>query len=133
MEIIEKIISLSKKQKNVLAIIQYGSQVTGKTHAFSDYDICLVMPDATKQQKTKLLLNAAALSDNIDIKIFEELPTMLKGEVMKSGQHIYVKDKDRLAEYLWYQRKIYDDFLYQYKLAHVSINERIKKWKQKKG
>lgn len=127
------IVQYAKKEKSILAVLLFGSSATGTTHLFSDTDICLVMPDASKEKRTKVILSLAGKhSDQFDIKIFEELPLMVKGDLIKESKFLYVKDEPELFEYLWKWKKIYDDFQYQYSLAYTPPLERLKKWKQRK-
>ncbi len=120
-----------ENNKEVLAVIAFGSQVEGRTHAFSDVDICLVMPNASEKTRGETLLKlAGTLPEAYDVKIFEDLPLMLKGEVVKNSKPLFVRNENELQEYLWNWKKIYDDYIYQYNLAHTGPLERVKKWKK---
>lgn len=127
------LVDFSKAEQGILAVLLFGSRTKKQEHAFSDYDICLVIPRTTTKERARLLFNLSGrLSETYDLKVFEDLPIMLKGEVIKNNETIYVKDDDELFEYLWHWKKIYDDFQYQYRLAYATPLERLKKWKQKK-
>ncbi|MDP3742590.1 MAG: nucleotidyltransferase domain-containing protein [Candidatus Micrarchaeota archaeon] len=127
----QKAVKLLENNKGVLAVIAFGSQVDGKSHAFSDVDLCLVMPHASEKTRGDTLLNVAGiLPENYDVKIFEDLPLMLKGEVVKNGKTLFTRNENELHEYLWNWKKNYDDYTYQYNLAHTGPLERVKKWKK---
>ncbi len=129
----QRIIEQVKNNKKVLAVLVFGSMVDNKNHPFSDIDICLVMPKANEKTKRQMLLTASgSLPEEYDIKIFEEMPLMLKGEVIKNNKVVFSKSENELHEYLWKWKKIYDDYQHQYKLANIELKERLKKWKKSK-
>lgn len=84
----------------VMGVLIYGSQVKGEKDKRSDIDICVVagkkkpldvLQEIWRQVNTK--------GKNYDVKIFEELPLYLKGEVMENNEVVYAKDKGKLFEY----------------------------------
>lgn len=124
---------LFEANPDILAVVLFGSQSQKTAHAVSDIDLCLVMPAATDKVQHQILLQwAGRLSDSYDVKVFEELPLMVKGEVIKEGTVLFSRDADALFEYFWKWKKIYDDFKYQYALAYTPTQERIRQWKKRK-
>lgn len=130
-ELAQKVTKLVENKPGVLAVLAFGSQIEGRTHAFSDVDICLVMPKASEKSRREILLKmAGTLSEKYDVKLFEDLPLMLRGEVIKNNKALFVRNEDELYDYFWNEKKIYDDYQYQYNLASTPLRERLKKWKK---
>lgn len=133
-ELADRIKKLVGYNQNILAVLAFGSQVEGRAHAFSDVDICLVMPRASEKTRRETLLKiSGTLPEKYDVKVFEDLPLMLKGEVIKNNNALFIRNENELHGYLWNEKKIYDDYQHQYKLAHTPLKERLKKWKKRKG
>ncbi len=105
-ENIPKIAEEIGKIKNVKAVYLFGSYATGKTHALSDIDIC-VIGDLTEKEKY-LAMNA--LSDNLDISIFNELPISIRFRVFRDGKPLIVKDKDFVRKLMLKSLNEYLDF-----------------------
>ncbi len=107
-EDIPKIAEDIGKIKNVKAVYLFGSYATGKTHPLSDIDIC-VIGNLTEKEKYKAM---DALSDNLDISIFNELPISIRFRVFRDGKPLIVKDKDFVDVLKMKTAKEYIDFKY---------------------
>lgn len=99
------------KNKEVLAVLLYGSYASGKQHIKSDIDICIVSPESkTIKNQTKLLryLWRNANANKYDIRIFEEFPLYIKASVIKNYKLI-LGNKKELEEYFYFTNKIWKD------------------------
>lgn len=103
----DKIISQLKKNRQVIAIYQFGSFGTTKYNPkLSDIDICVF----TKSNDKNTILDIASFgSDKLDISIFDQLPIYLKPEVFK-GKPLLVKDKWLVANKFAISFREYQDF-----------------------
>ena len=119
------------EKSNVIAILQYGSSIENTHHKFSDIDICIVAPEISKKEKEKLLHQMNS-KEKHDVKFFEDLPIMLKHEVINKNKPLELNDSDKLIEYFLFWEKIYQDFAPHYKVAKKSLSERLEKWNKKK-
>ncbi len=94
----------------VLGVLLYGSQATGRAHVGSDVDVCVVAGpgrepyDALRGVWTRAHLGKA----EYDVKVFEDLPLYLKGEVLDTGRLVESRDEVALSEYLRPVRKVWD-------------------------
>lgn len=86
----QKLLDLDKKKK-IKFIVLFGSYASGKQGPFSDIDIA-VYYDAPEKERFKFLISAD-LPDNVDLKIFQDLPILIQKEVIL-GKVIYYKDYD---------------------------------------
>ncbi|MFB6115998.1 MAG: nucleotidyltransferase domain-containing protein [Candidatus Nanosalina sp.] len=76
---IEEDFSFLKDDDGVLAVLLYGSQVTGGSHERSDVDICIVAPEAeTHELMRKVLTGVNTEKKNYDVHTFEELPLYIQ-------------------------------------------------------
>jgi len=110
---------LQSLQKDVLAILIYGSMAKGKENKRSDIDICLVAPDSNLKELYKKML--PLVKEKYDIKIFEDMPLFLKIEVIKNHKIVYAKNIYQLYEYFYKFRKIWKDQEHRQKLTKDDI------------
>lgn len=84
-----------EKEKEVYAILLYGSYAKGEQTKRSDIDICVVAPKLKTPKEFARLLGKIWRNidaNKYDVRIFEELPLYIKIEVIKN----YEKDMKRL-------------------------------------
>ena len=96
------------KIKNVKAVYLFGSYTTGKVHALSDIDIC-VIGNLNEKEKSKAM---SALSDNLDITLFNDLPISIRFKMFKEGNPLIVKDKEFVDVLKMKTAREYIDFKY---------------------
>jgi uncharacterized protein len=110
-----KLISMAKKDKDVLAVALFGSSVRGKGR---DVDICLFLHEkASNLKMSKIRLKYLSEFD-YDIQIFQQLPMYIRNRILKEGKILHCSDMDKLysiyfdtiKEYGFY-KKLYDMYL----------------------
>ena len=89
---------------DVMAILLFGSQVTGEMTERSDTDICIVAP-TVEDQKSLLKWIWRSLKVHLDVWLFDELPLYLKIQVIKHHQIIYARNIPELFEYFFLFRR----------------------------
>lgn len=117
-------------KKHVLAVLHYGSSIDGTAHAYSDIDLCIVAPTIATEKKKQIGVYFA--SKNYDVKFFDELPIILKMEVMRCHRVLYISDECRLFEHFLFWQKIYDHFAPYHYRARNTLKSRLKQWKSRK-
>lgn len=90
---IKKIIEKAKNDKDVIAIILFGSYL--KKEKPEDIDVCLIL----KPKKfTKLFMSKKrleylkSLPNNYDIQIFQQLPVFIRIRILKEGKILLNKN-----------------------------------------
>jgi len=92
----EKLTKELKKNKDIVAIYQFGSYGTKKYNPqLSDIDICVFTKSPLT--KNKILNIYSSGTDKLDISIFDSLPIYVKPEVFK-GKPLFIKDKYFIAK-----------------------------------
>lgn len=82
------------KDKDVLAVILFGSYARGETHR--DIDICLVMfPQAASKGFDKRTEYSA---EKLDVQVFQDLPLYIRKRILKDGSILHCKDEDLLYD-----------------------------------
>lgn len=96
---------------DALGVMLWGSHASGTAHDRSDVDVCLVAgPDVAPDAAIRFAsLLAGRLGPDYDVKVFEDLPLYLKGEVLDRGKIISSRDERELWEYLRGFRKVWAD------------------------
>jgi predicted nucleotidyltransferase len=95
-ELVRKIQDLDTS-KRVQFIVLFESQAQQTANALSEIDIAIYYNADKKQRFAFQKLVAGALPTKVDVKIFQDLPTLVKNEVLK-GNILYYQDYEFLIE-----------------------------------
>ena len=102
-ELIEKVrIDFSIFQDRFWGILIFGSRVKNYSTSISDIDVCIVLKESSKLQKSFLYheIYPKIRMDAYDVVIFENCDDYLKSEIAKNHIIVYSKDENVLEEYL---------------------------------
>ena len=102
-ELIEKVrIDFSIFQDRFWGILIFGSRVKNYSTSISDIDVCIVLKESSKLQKSFLYheIYPKIRMDVYDVVIFENCDDYLKSEIAKNHIIVYSKDENVLEEYL---------------------------------
>lgn len=116
-----KAFTFLKKEKHVLAVLLFGSQVTKTTTPRSDIDITIVAPGTTQAERQKLLRTIWQQLSGYDIKIFEDLPLYLKAAIIEKHKIIWTRDAGELGEYFYFWRKLWADQAHRQALSATEL------------
>ncbi|HWH08479.1 MAG TPA: nucleotidyltransferase domain-containing protein [Candidatus Thermoplasmatota archaeon] len=88
-------------QADMEAIFLYGSHATGAAHGASDVDVCVVAgPGRDPALALRAVYAHAALGATPhDVRVFEDMPDWLRGQVLDAGVLVWARDEARLSEY----------------------------------
>lgn len=96
----------------------YGSIALGQEHPFSDLDVAIYVPQMPIRDKMDLEMSLSLEIDNnlrgappSDVRIMNELPLMIVGQIVTDGILIYCRDDSARINYETLIRKVYFDFL----------------------
>jgi len=97
----------------------YGSEAAGQATPLSDVDIALIMTDGDYDPKSRLDLELQLEEEigricgisNVDIRVVNDAPLMVQGEVVTNGILLYSHDEVFRVEYETTTRSKYFDFL----------------------
>ena len=119
-KIIEGIIRNAKKDKDILAVAQFGSSL--KTQNYRDIDICLFLKEKlTNPQMTKKRLDFIAINpDKLDVQIFQQLPMYIRMRILKEAKILFCKNQKLLYEIAYQTIK---DFNSYEKLYEMYLNK----------
>lgn len=91
--IISRLLKLDTKQR-IKFILHFGSSATGKSTPLSDIDLAVYYDD-TKEESFRFRVKANALSDKLDIHIFQDVPLTVQKEMLQ-GTPVFVRDHSLL-------------------------------------
>jgi len=106
---LEKIAEKAKKDKEILAVIVFGSFARGEK--FEDVDVCLVMNknyDSVKAGKMRIELSS--LSDKFDVHIFQQMPLYVRARIFREGKLFFCRDRGALFDVSFETAREYEDF-----------------------
>jgi hypothetical protein len=99
-------------------VILYGSSLNSYRLDDSDIDLCLYI-DEEKEALSSIRLELLKMfNENLDIQIFQLLPSYVQIEVLK-GKVLYVKEEDRLYEIANETIEEYEEF-YPFYLEYIN-------------
>jgi hypothetical protein len=106
-----KLVEDVKNDRDVLAVILFGSEARGEARAGSDVDVCLVLEDKrldTLGQSQKRIAYLA--SYDFDIQIFQQIPLHLRVRVLREGKVLFCRDEDKLYAMAFRTAQHFEDF-----------------------
>ena len=102
----EQLAQIFSGTEGIIATYFFGSQVSGKTDAFSDYDFAVLLPEDWSKDKRwtlvgELLDKAFAVvgQDNADVVDVSNQPLWFQQVVVQTGKVIYETDGNARSEY----------------------------------
>jgi predicted nucleotidyltransferase len=105
------LIARAEDDRDVLAVILFGSQARGEAGPGSDVDVCVVLeagaPSAIEASHKRLDYLAGR---DLDVKIFQQVPLYIRSRVLKEGRVLFVRDEDRLYELAFRTARAFEDF-----------------------
>ncbi len=99
-------------------VILYGSSLNSYHLDDSDIDLCLYINEEKKALSSIRLELLKMFNENLDIQIFQLLPSYVQIEVLK-GKVLYVKEEDRLYEIANETIEEYEEF-YPFYLEYIN-------------
>ena len=95
---------------HVEAIFLYGSHARGNAHAGSDIDVCIVAGPGRDPEAVLSAVYAKAHlgAQPYDVRVFEDMPDWLRGQVFDGGVLVWARDEPALSEYLRPFWKVWD-------------------------
>ncbi|MBS1250818.1 MAG: hypothetical protein MAG431_02414 [Chloroflexi bacterium] len=107
------------KNHPVVSAYIYGSVAAGSMTSLSDVDIALVLDKNCKLDAYQRLMVELDIAADIeqycvildtDVRIINDAPVRVQGEVVTRGKLLYTRDEDARVEYEVYTRRRYFDF-----------------------
>jgi len=96
---LERILEKARKDKDVLAVILFGSYARKRTLPLSDIDVCLMLKPKRLSSlfiSNKKLEYLSMVSSKYDIQIFQQLPVFIRVRILKEGKFLLNKDYDSM-------------------------------------
>jgi len=120
---LDRLLNRVRDDRDILAVILFGSVARGDHSPTSDLDICLVLQPrkyfATALSRKKL---AYLKESDLDVHIFQQLPLYIRRRVLKEGKVLFERDTDALYEVAFRTAQAFEDFkpIYRTYLAEVA-------------
>jgi len=111
----DAIVKKAKKDKDILAVILFGSFARKEPH--HDIDVCLVL---YPKKHAKLSLSRKKLEyltdfNKTDIQVYQQLPIYIRARILKEGKVLFCKNEDTLYDIAFETIKDFNDFEPRYK------------------
>ncbi|MCK4649487.1 nucleotidyltransferase domain-containing protein [bacterium] len=114
--LLDRMVKKAKEDKQILALLLFGSRAREDSIKASDIDICLVLMPGSY---TPLNLSQKRLtylkSFDLDIQIFQQLPLYIKVRVLKEGRVLFCRDEDNLYNISFSTIQEFSDFEHIYR------------------
>lgn len=107
---LEKIVEKAVKDRDVLAVMLFGSCV--RDEGSSDVDVCVVLYAG---KFSRLFLSEKRLEylkdfPSLDVQVFQQLPLYIRVRVFKEGKVVLCKDEDKLYDLSFLTIREYEYF-----------------------
>ena len=112
---LDVLVAEAKQDKDVLAVIVFGSHARGEKAR--DTDVALVLASSlSKLAASKKRLAYVSRFPKLDMHIFQQLPLYIRSRVLKEGKIKLCKDKDALFDIAYATVKEFEDFKPRYEM-----------------
>jgi predicted nucleotidyltransferase len=113
---LRRLLARAEGDREVLAVILFGSHARGDASPRSDLDACLVLDPETPSRPngSRKRLDYAAEA-GLDLAIFQLLPLHLRSRVLKEGKVLFVRDEDRLYEVAVQTARAFEGFRHHHR------------------
>ena len=109
--VLARLVETTKDDRDVLAVILFGSEARGEARAGSDIDVCLVLEDKRLDTLGQSQKRTAYLASyDLDIQIFQQIPLHLRVRVLREGKVLFCRDEDKLYAVAFQTARHFEDF-----------------------
>ena len=100
-------------------VVLFGSFVTGNSSPRSDVDIAIISRLRNRDKMMDIRIKASGQApEGYDIQVFEALPLIIRGSILE-GFKVLFGDPLEIGMYLYYERKLWDDFRYRIEIPTI--------------
>jgi len=124
---LNRLLDIAKQDKDVIAVLLFGSTAREEQHPKSDIDICLMLIPQKKPYDNLYMshkrLKYLSQSD-MDIQIYQQMPLYIKTRILKEGKILFVRNENLLYDIAIKTVKEFEDFkhIYNSYLEEVARN-----------
>ncbi len=95
----------------ISGLFLFGSWAEGSQYQKSDIDLCFVIVNRKEVLEVyhSIMEHAENYRNQYDIRFFEELPFLIKIEIINKGIPILANDVNAVYEYFFRYRKLWED------------------------
>ena len=96
---LDRLLARAKRDRDVLAVLLFGSRAREEAGPGSDIDVCLVLggqPGSDPGASEKRLEYLAEA--DLDVVVFQQLPLYIRSRALKEGTVLFVRDEDALYD-----------------------------------
>jgi len=105
------LLNKAREDRDILAVILFGSVARGEPTPASDVDVCLVLQagkyDSLSLSRKKL---AYLKQGDLDVHLFQQLPLYVRRRVLKEGKVLFERDTDALYALAFRTAQAFEDF-----------------------
>ena len=96
MKALDKLVSKAKKDKEILAVMVFGSYARGERHR--DIDVCLVLKKEAENAAMSRKKLAYISESGLDVHVFQQIPLYIRVRVLREGKILFCRDMDALYD-----------------------------------
>ena len=104
---LDDIVKKISRNKKVMAVFLFGSQINGRARRDSDVDIAVLTKNMNENEEWKI---PGIGDEKFEIHIFNKLPLVIQFRVIKEGKLLFVRDEKYLHNVWRYVVSRYLDF-----------------------
>lgn len=114
---LDNLVSRAKQDKQILAVLLFGSSARAESSDESDLDICLIINEDLSMSGREIFQKRLSYLKNfdMDIQIFQQLPLYIRVRVIREGQILFCRNEDKLYEAVFHTLREFADFEHIYR------------------
>lgn len=119
--------------RGLVAAYLFGSAAHGRMHPDSDIDIALLLDEQDNSRLRKKLLDqllppiSRVLRRDVHLLFLNDASYLVRSQIFKKGELIYVKDRHKLAEYRMISMALIAEFTPYLRMTQNGLKNRIRK------
>lgn len=120
---LDRLLRRASSDREVLAVLLFGSAARGEAGPASDVDVCLVLAPRAYSRREIAEKRVSYLGDvDLDVQVLQGLPLHIRRRVLKEGSVLYCRDEDALYEVAFATVRAFERFrrVYEAYLSEVA-------------
>ena len=107
---VKRLVERAARDREVLAVILFGSRARGDALPDSDIDVALMLTAELSRDDAVRKRREYLSESGVDLSVFQQLPLHIRSRVLKEGVVLFTRDEDALYALAARTARAYEHF-----------------------